>query len=121
VAIGMTPELNEDGSYRTNTNYESMKRNLSTGRFVGLNVDFDNNQMTITDAAGNKRHVVKTNDLYNIICREYWFVPKDVKNDPTPTRMFMASDVVMHQIDGVLMYENLRPWRDIVKEALDKK
>ena len=121
VAIGMTPELNEDGSYRTSSNYESMKRNLSTGRFVGLNVDFDNNQMTITDAAGNKRHVVKTNDLYNIICREYWFVPKDVKNDPTPTRMFMASDVVMHQIDGVLMYENLRPWRDIVKEALDKK
>ncbi len=121
VAIGMAPEVNEDSTYRNSSNYESMKRNLSTGRFVGLNVDFDNNQMTITDAAGNKRHVVKTNGLYNIISREYWFVPKDKKNDLTPTRLFMASDVVMHQIDGALMYENLRPWRDIVKEALNNK
>lgn len=120
VAIGMTPELNEDGSYRTSTSYESMKRNPTTGRFTALNVDFDNNQMTVTDVVGNKRHVVKTNDLYNLICREYWFHPQDQQDHKNvPTRLFMASDVVVHQIDGVLMYENQRPWRDKVKEAID--
>jgi hypothetical protein len=33
----------------------------------------------------------------------------------------MASDVVIHQIDDVLMYDNLKPWRDVVKEALKLK
>ena len=118
VAIGMAPDVNEDGSYRSSTSYESMKRNTETGRFVGLNVDFNNSQLTVKDVIGNVRHVKMDNNLYNIVCREYWFYPKDKKEDPTPTRLFQASDVVIHQIDGVLMYENLKPWRDIVKEAL---
>jgi hypothetical protein len=64
--------------------------------------------------------------------REYWFDgPKE------NARLFMASDAVVHQIDGVLFYGytypddyadatkagktvKMRPWREIVEEALNK-
>ncbi len=115
VAIGMAPEVDEDGNYINNSSYESMKRNEETGRFVPVKVNFDNNALTVTDNLGNDCHVVKNNGLYNIICKEYWFNTEE--ND----RLFMASDVVIHQIDGVLMYDNLKPWRDVVKEALKLK
>jgi len=115
VAIGMAPEVDEDGNYINNSSYESMKRNEETGRFVPLKVNFDNNALTVTDNLGNPCHVVKNNGLYNIICKEYWF------NTEEKDRLFMASDVVIHQIDDVLMYDNLKPWRDVVKEALKLK
>ena len=115
VAIGMAPEVDEDGNYINSSYYESMKRNVETGRFVPLKVKFDNNALTVTDNLGNDLHVIKTNGLYNIICKEYWF------NTQEKDRLFMASDVVIHQIDGVLMYDNLKPWRDVVKEALKLK
>lgn len=115
VAIGMAPEVDEDGNYINNSSYESMKRNEETGRFVPLKVNFDNNALTVTDNLGNDCHVVKNNGLYNIICKEYWF------NTEEKDRLFMASDVVIHQIDDVLMYDNLKPWRDVVKEALKLK
>ena len=115
VAIGMAPEVDEDGKYINNSSYESMKRNEETGRFVPLKVNFDNNALTVTDNLGNPCHVVKNNGLYNIICKEYWF------NTGENDRLFMASDVVIHQIDDVLMYDNLKPWRDVVKEALKLK
>jgi hypothetical protein len=115
VAIGMAPEVDEDGNYINNSSYESMKRNEETGRFVPLKVNFDNNALTVTDNLGNPCHVVKNNGLYNIICKEYWF------NTGENDRLFMASDVVIHQIDDVLMYDNLKPWRDVVKEALKLK
>lgn len=115
VAISMAPEVDEDGNYINNSSYESMKRNEETGRFVPVKVNFDNNALTVTDNLGNDCHVVKNNGLYNIICKEYWF------NTEEKDRLFMASDVVIHQIDDVLMYDNLKPWRDVVKEALKLK
>jgi hypothetical protein len=30
----------------------------------------------------------------------------------------MASNAVVHQIDGVLQYENMKEWREVVKEAI---
>ncbi len=108
VAIGMAPELDTDG------NYESMKRNLETGRFYPLNVTYDAQSMTVKDATGRTHNVVTTNpELYNIICREYWFEGKD-----NAARQFMASGVVVHQIDSPLMFEDMQPWRNVVKEAL---
>lgn len=109
LAIGMAHETGSDGSY------ESMKRNLETGKFYPITVDYDAANMTVTDALNNSCHVVKTGGLYNLICREYWF-----EGTGTAARLFMASDVVVHQIDGVLKYETMRKWTDIVEEALTK-
>ncbi len=107
LAIGMARETGSDG------NYESMKRNLETGKFYPIKVDYDAANMTVTDALDNACHVVKTGGLYNLICREYWF-----EGTGNTARMYMASDVVVHQIDGVLKFEAMRKWTDIVEEAL---
>ena len=107
VAIGMAKESGTDG------NYESMKRNLETGKFYPIKVDYDATNMTVTDATGSTCHVVKSNNLYNMICREYWF-----EGTGNAARLFMASDAVVHQIDGVLKYETMKKWCDLVEEAL---
>ena len=107
VAIGMAKEAGTDGSY------ESMKRNLETGKFYPIKVDYDATNMTVTDATGSTCHVVKSNNLYNMICREYWF-----EGTGNAARLFMASDAVVHQIDGVLKYETMKKWCDRVEEAL---
>ena len=109
VAVGMAPDPTRDGTY------ESMKRNPETGRFYPLEVVYNQNSMTVKDAIGNPRQVVTTPGLYNNICREYWF-----DGSGKSQRLFMASDVVVHQIDGPLLYENMRPWREVVIEALNK-
>jgi hypothetical protein len=107
VAIGMASD-----SY-SNVKYESMKRNLVTGRFFPLEVSFDTSSMTVTDNAGNVRHVVTTPGLYNNIGREYWF-----EGSGNSARVYQACSFVAHQIDGPLMSEKGRPWRDVVREAL---
>jgi len=104
VAVGMAMAADGDNKY------ESMKRNVATGRFSPLTVISTQTQMTITDEVGNTRNVVTQEGLYNNLCREYWF---------DGTRQFMASDVVVHLIDGPLFYENLKPWRQVVKESLN--
>ena len=109
VAIGMAR------SASATNKFESMKRNPETGRYYPLQVDYDTNNMTITDAMGNQRHVKKDDGLYNKLCREYWFEGKPYTNS---ARVFMASNAVVHQIDGVLQYENMKEWREVVKEAI---
>ena len=104
LAVGMAMAADGDNKY------ESMKRNVATGRFSPLTVISTQTQMTITDEVGNIRNVVTQEGLYNNLCREYWF---------DGTRQFMASDVVVHLIDGPLFYENLKPWRQVVKESLN--
>ena len=99
IAINMAPE---DGKYENS--YETMRRNLETNRFYPLTVNHEGGQMWVKDVFGNKRNVVKTNGLYNRICREYWFKSTGV--------CYMASDAVIHQIDGVLLPEEMTPWKD---------
>ena len=111
VAVNMAPE--NDGSY-VNA-YESMKRNLETGRFFPLEVDFSGNQLSIKDVIGQTRHVVKTEGLYNQICREYWY-----EGSGNTAITFMASDAVVHQIDGPLLYEKLTPWKEQLKKIRRK-
>ena len=120
VAIGMVPDVEVDDNgnvshYKSHTSFESMKRDLETGRFIPLEIDYSNTSMTVKDKMGVTHHVVTNNNLYNLQCREYWF---EGKNSEVNASLFMASDVVVHQIDGVLMSGAKKPWRDIVKEAL---
>lgn len=110
VAIGMAPEPGSMGN-----SYESMKRNPDTGRFYPLTVDFDTNSLTVTDVMGHARHVVKTEGLFNNICREYWF-----RGSNYSSRLFMASDAVIHMIDAPLYYETMKPWRQVVRDYLNK-
>ena len=109
VAVGMAVSSGE-------SKYESMKRNKETGRFTPLEAHVTPTSMTVTDEMGNTRNVVTTPGLYNNLCREYWFQKKNSDNV-----VFMFSDVVVHQIDGPLYYgpQAMRPWREIVKEALN--
>ena len=113
VAVNMAPE-DGDGSYAND--YESMKRNPTTGRFYPLKVDFGGNDLVVTDVQGNQRRVVKTEGLYNRLCREYWF-----EGSGNTATIFMASDAVVHQIDGALLYEEMKPWKDIVNEKMGRK
>lgn len=99
VLIGMAPEND-----KYENSFETMRRNLETGRFFPLIVNNEGDQMWVKDVLGNKRNVVKTNGLYNRICREYWFKSTGV--------CYMASDAVIHQIDGVLLPEEMTPWKD---------
>lgn len=113
VLINMAPEMydeKEDGQKvpRYENTYETMKRNLETGRFFPVTVNNEPGQMWVRDVLGNTHHIVKTEGLYNRICREYWF--------KSSGECYMASDAVVHQIDGVLLSEKMTPW----KEQLNK-
>jgi len=110
LAIGMAHKESSE------QNYESMKRNPETGRFFPISVSYDTNSMNITDAIGNVRHVVTTEGLYNNIVREYWFTKIEGEDY---MRIFMTSNAVVHLIDKPLLYESMKPWRDVVKEALN--
>lgn len=89
--------------------YETMKRNPVNNRFFTLDVSFDNQQITVTDELGLQHRVITTPGLYNNIVREYW-----IKNN----LQRMVSDAVVHLIDSPLMYQEMRPWREVVFEAL---
>ena len=121
VAINMAPELyDEDLETGVKTPsyvniFESMKRNYETGRFFGLESDNSNGQLTVKDVMGNVRHVTKQDGLYNNICREYWF-----NGSGNTARIFMASDAVVHQIDAPLFYEEMTPWRELLKNIRRK-
>ena len=107
VAINMAPD---NGQYQNA--FETMRRNLETGRFYPLTVNNEGGQMWVQDLQGNKRNVVKTPGLYNRFCREYWFKETG--------ETYMASDVVVHQIDGVLLFEKMTPWKEQLKKVRRK-
>ncbi len=102
IAVGLASD-------RYNGQFETMKRNPVNNRFFTLGVSFDNQQITVTDEMGQQHHVITTPGLYNNIVREYW-----IKNN----LQRMVSDAVVHLIDSPLMYQEMRPWREVVLEAL---
>jgi hypothetical protein len=83
------------------TRYETAKLNPENNRFFSLLVSANSSNMTVTDQLGNVRHVLKDNGVYNKICREYWFSGSGMGRS-----INSASDAVVHQIDGVLLYDN---------------
>jgi len=105
IGVNMAPE---DGNYE-NT-FESMRRNLETGRFFPITVNNGGSQMWVQDVMGNRRNVVQTEGLFNRICREYWYNVDNATGAATTT--YMASDAIVHQIDGVLLFEEMKPWKN---------
>jgi hypothetical protein len=108
IMIGMAPEND-----RYENSFETMRRNLETGKFYPLTVNNESGQMWVQDACGNKRNVVKEKGLYNNICREYWFKGTG--------QCYMASDAVVHQIDGVLLAEEMKPWKELLNKNVRRK
>ncbi|MBR4730246.1 MAG: fasciclin domain-containing protein [Prevotella sp.] len=110
IAINMAPE---NGKYENS--YETMRRNLETSRFYPLTVNHEGGQLWVKDVYGNKRNVVKAEGLYNCICREYWYT-----GTGNATTTYQASDAVVHQIDGVLLAEEMTPWKSKLNQVRRK-
>ena len=108
IMIGMAPEND-----KYENSFETMKRNLETGRFYPLTINNQGDQMWVQDVLGNKRNIVKAPGLSNCLCREYWF--------KTTGQCYMASDAVVHQIDGVLLAEEMKPWKEILNKNVRRK
>lgn len=119
ILVGSSPEKDSDGNLLDNI-YETAMVNPISKRFYTLNLNFSNTSMTVTDVEGNTRNVNTSNpNLYNRICREYWF-----KNEGSGANalksIYMTSSAVVHQIDGVLLYDKakqLTPWRNELKST----
>ena len=93
--------------------YESSTLNPLVNRFFSLTVTADDNALTITDQLKNRRSVVTQGQNYNLIGREYWIQNAQNVNN---TLLYNASDVVVHQIDGPLFYQQqqLTSWEEEV-------
>ena len=99
----------------SNMKYETSKVNPANKRFFSVTVNANDDDFNVTDQLGNTRKVVKSNGLYNMIGREYWFQTTGSGTSAT-SNIYNASDVVVHQIDGPLYYstDQLRPWREVI-------
>ncbi|MBR1932256.1 MAG: fasciclin domain-containing protein [Prevotella sp.] len=107
------------GDLVSEVKYETSTLNPANKRFYSVTVTADDNQLTITDQLNNTRSVVK-GENYNLIGREYWI--QNV-NNVNQTQLYNASDVVVHQIDGALFYqeEQLTSWRDEVAALMNSQ
>ncbi|MBE6268403.1 MAG: hypothetical protein E7092_05295 [Bacteroidales bacterium] len=66
-----------------------------------VNVDVTGSSLKVTDALGNTRNVLTNSGLYNMVANEYW-----ADGPSTSNRLVNSSTVVIHAIDGPLMYSN---------------
>lgn len=113
VMIGGAVEKDSIGEPILNYDYETMKINEANGRFYPVRVNVSDGALTVVDYLGNTRNVLTTDGLYNNICREFWF-----EGTGNARKIFMVSDAVVHQIDGVLMNEPMTKWEEEVDENL---
>ena len=104
------------GEPASNVKYETSTLNPLNNRFFSVTVNADDNQLTIEDQLHNKRQVVK-GENYNLIGREYWI--QNV-NNVNSTQIYNASDLVVHQIDGPLFYQEsqLTKWQDEIDQLV---
>ena len=104
------------GEPASNVKYETSTLNPLNNRFFSVTVNADDDQLTIEDQLHNKRQVVK-GENYNLIGREYWI--QNV-NNVNSTQIYNASDLVVHQIDGPLFYEDsqLTKWQDEIDQLV---
>lgn len=100
------------GSSSDNVKYETFKMNPAINRFYSLTVSADDNELTLTDQLGNQRKVVKTEGLYNNLCRDVWIQTKSGEDN-----IYNASDAVVHSIDGALFYDSsqLTKWKEEIE------
>ena len=101
--------------------YETSTLNQKNKRFYSLLVTADDNSLTIRDLLDNTRHVVTTNGFYNQMGREYWI--QNANNANHNEMLYNASDVVVHQIDGPLLYDEsqMTSWREEIDALLNDK
>lgn len=114
VAVNGAPEEDSEGNLQLKNNFESMMLNDETNRFYPLEVDMTGKDLRVKDLLGNTRHVVKTDGLYNNICREYW-----MSGSGANKMLYTSADAIVHQIDGVLLYSAKQntPWRQELSGA----
>lgn len=89
------------GAGTTAGNFETAYMNTANSRFYKLSVQANNSGISITDNAGNLRHVTENNNLRNLMAREYQYNNKDVA---LANQIVTSSFAVIHQIDKPLMY-----------------
>jgi hypothetical protein len=82
--------------------FETAVINPLTNVFYSLNLAVTNNTMTLTDKTGKVRHVTSDASLHNLIAREYMY---DSADKLKAGSLFSSANVVVHQIDGVLLYD----------------
>jgi uncharacterized surface protein with fasciclin (FAS1) repeats len=83
--------------------FETATLNPEIEKFYKIAVQGDGNSLTLTTAAGETAHVLKGDNKYNIMARDYKF------NNADPTRanrIETSSFAVIHQVDKVLNYKN---------------
>lgn len=86
------------GKFETSA-YKVVDGNLS---YYKVTTVADNSHITVTDEAGNSRHVTKKPGLYNLMAREYQYDSGDATQ---ASNIYTSSYAVIHQIDGVLNYK----------------
>lgn len=82
--------------------YETAVMNNVTKVFYPISLTDENDVLTLTDKVGNVRHVTSDPVLHNLIAREYMYDSSDKR---TAYNLFSSANVVVHQIDGALMYD----------------
>ena len=100
------------GEPTVNVKYETSTLNPLNNRFFSVTINANDDELTIVDQLQNHRSVVK-GDNCNLIGREYWI---QSVNNINSIQLYNASDVVVHQIDGPLFYEQaqLTKWQEEV-------
>lgn len=109
------------GTPTDNVKFETSTLNQKNKRFYSLQVTADDKSMSIVDLTGNTRHVITTSaDTYNRMGREYWV--QNANNANHNEMLYNASDVVVHHIDGPLIYDasQLTSWKEEVGALLMK-
>ena len=86
-----------------NATYETATMNNATKVFYTLTLNEGNNAMSVTDKLGHVRNVTSDPELHNLIAREYMYDSSDKRN---ANKLFSSANVVVHQIDGALMYDS---------------
>lgn len=101
------------GTPVSNVRFETSTLNPKNKRFYSVQVSANDTQLSVTDLLGNQRHVVTLgSNTHNLMGREYWI--ENSKNLNHLEGLYNASDVVLHHIDGVLLYDDsqLTHWQD---------
>lgn len=88
----------DSGEFETSA-YKVEDGNLS---YYKLNTDVSNDGITIVDGSGATHKVLKNNNLYNLMAREYQY---DTGDPSRAQQIYTSSYAVIHQIDGALQYK----------------
>ena len=88
--------------YETAARYESQ---YGGGKFRKITVSSDGSNMVITGADNRTARIIKTQNLYNVMARDYMVRYVTRGGVQVPTTIESSSRAVIHLIDNVLRYE----------------